>query len=162
MERRGVAHPHSGAPRTCAQRASSHRHTAGQRADVRPSPREPERLAVSRDGARASRVRRLLFVGTNSGPGGTESHFISLAIAMADAGFDVAAVARPDDYIANALAADGRVSLFPAVLEPGAVRRATVDLTRICREAQPDWLIGSFAREYWPLSVVGRRQRIPV
>ena len=35
----------------------------------------------SRD-ARDSRVRRLLFVGTNRGPGGTESHLVSLAIAM--------------------------------------------------------------------------------
>jgi glycosyltransferase involved in cell wall biosynthesis len=117
---------------------------------------------VSSDGARASRVRRLLFVGTNSGPGGTESHLVSLAIAMADAGYDVAAAARPNDYIADALSADGRVRVFPAILEQGANRRAAADLTRICREARPDWLIGSFAREFWPLSIVGRRQRIPL
>lgn len=117
---------------------------------------------MSSDGARASRVRRLLFVGTNSGPGGTESHLVSLALAMADAGYDVAVAARPNDYIADTLAADGRVAVFPAVLEQGEDRRAAADLTRICREARPDWLIGSFAREYWPLSIVGRKQRIPL
>lgn len=107
-------------------------------------------------------MRRLLFVGTNSGPGGTESHLVSLAIAMADAGYDVAVAARPNDYIADALSADGRIRVFPAILERGADRQAAADLTLICREARPDWLIGSFAREYWPLSMVGRRQRIPL
>ena len=57
---------------------------------------------MSSSDARHSRVRRLLFVGTNRGPGGTESHFVSLAVAMADAGYEVAAAVYPDDVIARA------------------------------------------------------------
>jgi glycosyltransferase involved in cell wall biosynthesis len=117
---------------------------------------------VSSGGARESRARRLLFVGTNSGPGGTESHLVSLAIAMADAGCEVGAAVRPNDYIANALAADRRVTIYPAVFKTGAARRARTDLTRICHEARPDWLVGSFAREYWPLSIVARSHAIPL
>ena len=115
----------------------------------------------SRD-ARDSRVRRLLFVGTNRGPGGTESHFVSLAIAMADAGYEVAAAVYPDDVIARALAADGRIALFPATIIGSPRRKALADLTRVCRAAKPDWIIGSFAREYWALGLLARTQRIPL
>ena len=115
----------------------------------------------SRD-ARDSRVRRLLFVGTNRGPGGTESHFVSLAIAMANAGYEVSAAVYPDDVIAQALARDGRVALFPASIVASTKRKALADLTRACKAANPDWIIGSFAREYWALALIARTQRIPL
>ena len=113
-------------------------------------------------GARDSRVRRLLFVGTNRGPGGTESHLVSLAIAMANAGYEVAAVVRPDDVIARALALDGRIELYEAAFERSYDRRATLDVARACRAVHPDWMIGSFAREFWPLALVARTRRIPL
>ena len=115
----------------------------------------------SRD-ARDSRVRRLLFVGTNRGPGGTESHFVSLAIAMANAGYEVAAAVYPDDVIAQALARDGRIALFPASIVGSTKRKALSDLSRACRTSNPDWIIGSFAREYWTLALLARAQRIPL
>ena len=115
----------------------------------------------SRD-ARDSRVRRLLFVGTNRGPGGTESHLVSLAIAMATAGYEVAAAVYPDDVIARALAEDGRITLFPAAIVGSPKRKSLADLTRACQATQPDWIIGSFAREYWTLALLARTQRIPL
>jgi glycosyltransferase involved in cell wall biosynthesis len=117
---------------------------------------------VSDRDARHSRVRRLLFVGTNRGPGGTESHFVSLAIAMADAGYEVAAAVYPDDVIARALAADGRIALFPASIVDSTRRKALSDLTSACHASQPDWIIGSFAREYWALALLARTRRIPL
>jgi glycosyltransferase involved in cell wall biosynthesis len=116
---------------------------------------------VSR-GARDPRVRRLLFVGTNRGPGGTESHFITLAIAMAAAGYEVAAIVHPDDVISRALAQDGRITLYDAAFAGGVDARATRDVARVCRAQRPDWMIGSFAREFWPLALVARTQRIPL
>ena len=104
----------------------------------------------------------LLFVGTNRGPGGTESHLVSLAIAMANAGYEVAAVVRPDDVIARALALDGRIELYEAAFERSYDRRATLDVARACRAVHPDWMIGSFAREFWPLALVARTRRIPL
>ena len=111
-------------------------------------------------GARQSRVRRLLFVGTNRGPGGTESHFVSLATAMANAGYDVSAAVRRDDVIACALAADGRVAIHDAAFE--RTIGATRDLAAICRTVKPDWIIGSFAKEFWPLAIVARTEGIPL
>jgi glycosyltransferase involved in cell wall biosynthesis len=36
------------------------------------------------------------------------------------------------------------------------------DLTRAAGAVRPDWIIGSYAREYWPLSIAARTQRIPL
>lgn len=113
-------------------------------------------------GARESRVRRLLFVGTNRGPGGTESHFVSLATAMANAGYEVTAAVRGDDVIARALAEDGVVALHDVAFEGAVDANATCHLTRLCRTVRPDWIIGSFANEYWPLTFVARTQSIPL
>jgi glycosyltransferase involved in cell wall biosynthesis len=107
-------------------------------------------------------VPRLLFVGTNRGPGGTESHFISLAVAMADAGYHVGAAVYPDDVIARALTADGRIDLYDASIRSAGDRKGLSDVMRATRAFAPDWLIGSFAREYWPLSMVARTRRIPL
>jgi len=117
---------------------------------------------VTAGGARDPRARRLLFVGTNRGPGGTESHLITLALGMADAGYTVAAVVRPDDVIARALAADGRVALHYAAFETNRNRQARRDLTEACRTVRPSWMIGNFAREFWPLSIVARLQGVPL
>jgi glycosyltransferase involved in cell wall biosynthesis len=117
---------------------------------------------VSSSDARDSRVRRLLFVGTNRGPGGTESHFVSLAVAMADAGYEVAAAVYPDDVIARSLAVDGRIAIFPAAIVGSSRRKALSDLSHACRSTRPDWIIGTFAPEYWALALLSRTQRIPL
>jgi glycosyltransferase involved in cell wall biosynthesis len=116
---------------------------------------------VSRRGARDSRARRLLFVGTNRGPGGTESHLVSLATAMANAGYDVAALMAPDDVIARALRAHGHIELIEPSLSPSG-RVLVADVRRACRVARPDWIIGSYAKEFWPLSLVARTHGIPL
>ena len=105
---------------------------------------------------------RLLFVGTNRGGGGTESHFITIVRAMADAGHDVFAAVWPDEYMHRALACDPRVTLLPARITRRNDVRAARDLARTVRAVAPDWLIGSFKKEYWPVSVVGRLLGVPV
>ena len=112
--------------------------------------------------ARLDRVRRLLFVGTNRGPGGTESHFVSLTRAMADAGYEVAAVVHPDDVIARALATHGNIQLHSASFHRVMDRKAMATVSRVCRDLRPDWMVGTFAREFWPLSIIARTQGIPL
>ena len=117
---------------------------------------------MSERAARHDRVRRLLFVGTNRGPGGTESHFVSLTRAMADAGYEVAAVVHPDDVIARALASHGNIRLHSASFRRPMDRKAMAEVAQACRTMRPDWIIGTFAREFWPLSVIARTHRIPL
>jgi len=105
---------------------------------------------------------KLLLVGTNRGGGGTESHFITLAAALADAGHDVSAAVWPEEFIHRALARHPRVRLFPLRLVARYDVRGALELSRIVRAVRPDWLVGAFKREYWPVAVVGRRRRVPV
>lgn len=105
---------------------------------------------------------RLLFVGTNRGPGGTESHLVSLALAMADAGHTVAAAVRRGDVIHDALAADTRIVLFPACFERTLDATAARAVARACRAFRPDGMIGTFGREYWPLAIVSRLVGVPL
>lgn len=99
---------------------------------------------------------KLLFVGTRGGGGGTETHFVELASAVAQAGHEVAAVVRPDDAIEQALRARGGVQLFAGRFERASDPAATLNLWRAARRFRPDWLIGSFKREYYSTAVVGR------
>lgn len=105
---------------------------------------------------------RLLFVGTKAGGGGTETHFVELAGAVAQAGHEVAAVVRPDGLIEHALRARGDVRLFPAQFERASDPVATLDVGRAARRFQPDWLVGSFKREYYSIALVARLQRASV
>jgi glycosyltransferase involved in cell wall biosynthesis len=105
---------------------------------------------------------RLLFVGTNRGGGGTESHFITIVRAMADAGHEVFAAVWPDEFIHRALAGDARVTLLPAQVAKRNDVRATRRLARTVHEVRPDWLVGTFKKEYWPVSLAGRLARVPV
>jgi len=105
---------------------------------------------------------KLLFVGTNRGGGGTESHFITIVQAMAAAGHEVAAAVWPDDVIHRALAADGRVRLHPVTFRVRNDVGATREVMRIARATRPDWIIGTFKREYWPLGVAAALMRMPL
>jgi glycosyltransferase involved in cell wall biosynthesis len=98
---------------------------------------------------------RLLFVGTHNGGGGTESHFVTLAKAMLAAGHEVAAVVRPNTPIQNALLNSG-VHLFDGVFRNAFDPRGTLAVWRACGEFHPDWIVGSFSKEYWPLAIIAR------
>ena len=105
---------------------------------------------------------RLLFVGSNPGGGGTESHFVALARALAEAGHEVIAAVRPDDFIHRGLAQDPRIALFPIEFRTRRDLRAMRRLARIVRATKPDWIVGAFKAEYWALSFVAKTTRVPL
>lgn len=105
---------------------------------------------------------RLFFVGSNPGGGGTESHFISLARALAEAGHEVSAAVRPDEFIHRGLAQDSRIRLYPIEFRTRRDLRAMREVARIARAAKPDWMIGAFKAEYWALSFVAKTVRVPL
>jgi len=96
---------------------------------------------------------KLLFVGTHHGGGGTESHFITLSKAMHTAGHEVAAVVRPDTPIHNALVGSG-VQLYSGVFRNAFDPRGIIAVWRAISAFEPDWIVGSFSKEYWPLAVI--------
>lgn len=104
---------------------------------------------------------KFLFAGTSHENGGAETHFIALTLALAAAGHMVEAVVCPDTPIAQALA-DTAVLLhlgrFRNVFDLRGYR-ATIAAARRLR---PDWLVGDFGKEYWPLILIGRLLGIPV
>jgi glycosyltransferase involved in cell wall biosynthesis len=104
---------------------------------------------------------RLLWVGTNPGGGGTETHLITLSRALVGIGAEVHAVVHPQGRIAAALRGSG------VVLHPGHFRNSTDPggfraVRRVLRSTRPDWLMGSFSKEYWPLALLSRTQGIPL
>lgn len=98
---------------------------------------------------------RLLFVGTNKGGGGTESHFITLARTMSAAGHPVAAVVYPGAPIHTGLQGSG-VQLHDGVFRNAVDPRGIRAVWKACREFRPDWIVGSFSKEYWPLAILAR------
>jgi glycosyltransferase involved in cell wall biosynthesis len=105
---------------------------------------------------------RLFFVGGNAGGGGTESHFIALARALAEAGHGVSAAVRPDDFIHRGLAQESRIQLFPIEFRSRRDLRAMRALSRIARSIEPDWIVGAFKAENWALSIVAKSARVPL
>lgn len=98
---------------------------------------------------------RLLFVGTNSGGGGTESHFITLAKAMQAAGHPVMAVLHPHGLMRQQLR-HSEVEIVTGVFRNAIDPRGIRAVWRAVRHFRPDWIIGSFSKEYWPLAVLAR------
>lgn len=105
---------------------------------------------------------RVLFVGTNRGGGGTESHFVSLARALADAGHEVAAAVCPDEFIHRALAGDTRIRLFPAEFRSRRDLRTIHDVSRLMRTLRPEWAVGTFKAEYWGLALAAKMAGLPL
>jgi len=98
---------------------------------------------------------KFLFVGTSRGSSGAEVHFVVLARALAAAGHTVEAVVRPDRPMAQALAGSGvrlHYGVFRNVLDPRGYRATMA----AARQLRPDWLVGGFGKEYWPLVLLGR------
>jgi glycosyltransferase involved in cell wall biosynthesis len=105
---------------------------------------------------------RVLFVGTNRGGGGTESHFISLARALSETGHEVAAAVCPDEFIHRGLSAHIGIQLFPAEFRSRRDLRTIHDISRLMRSLRPDWLVGTFKAEYWGLALASKLGGVPL
>jgi glycosyltransferase involved in cell wall biosynthesis len=97
---------------------------------------------------------KFLFVGTNPEHTGAATHFVALAQAMAEAGHDVSAVVYQDGLIAQGLAASN-VHLHYAKFRNAFDLRGYRAVMAAARQQRPDWLVGNFGKEYWPLIVCG-------
>ncbi len=104
---------------------------------------------------------KFLFVGTNSENTGAATHFVALAQALVEAGHAVSVVASPAGLIEQELAHAG-VDLHRATFRNALDLRGFVKVLTTARRLRPDWLVGNFGKEYWPLIVIGRLLRIPV
>lgn len=104
---------------------------------------------------------KFLFAGTSRENGGAEAHFITLAQALTTAGHAVEAVVHPDAPIAQALASTAvrlHAGRFRNIFDLRGYR-ATI---AAARRLKPNWLVGDFGKEYWPLILIGRTLGIPV
>jgi glycosyltransferase involved in cell wall biosynthesis len=104
---------------------------------------------------------KFLFVGTNPEHTGAATHFVALAQAMAEAGHEVTAVVYPDGLIARGLAASNvrlHYARFRNAFDPRGFRAVIAAI----RQRRPDWLVGNFGKEYWPLIACGRLMKVNV
>jgi len=104
---------------------------------------------------------KLLFVGTNPENTGAASHFIALAQAMAEAGHQIGAAVHPEGPIWQGLARSD-VRRYKARFCNVFDLRGYVAVIKAARQLKPDWLVGNFGKEYWPLILIGRLLHIPV
>lgn len=104
---------------------------------------------------------RLLFIGTNYGGGGTESHLITLSKAMCIAGHEVAAVVRPNTPIHSGLLSSN-IQLYDGVFRNAFDPRGLIAVWRAISDFDPDWIVGSISKEYWPLVVIARLRGIKI
>ena len=104
---------------------------------------------------------KLLFVGTNPENTGAASHFVALVQAMAEAGHEVSAVVYPDGLIWQGLL-QSPVRLYRAKFRNVLDLRGYTAVFKAARQLKPDWLVGNFGKEYWPLILAGRLLHIPV
>ena len=104
---------------------------------------------------------RLLWLGTNPGGGGTETHMITLCRALADAGVEMHALVHPQGQIAQALRGSA-VQLHYGRFRNSADPDGVAALWRALRQVRPQWVIGSFSKEYWPLALLSRAAGVPL
>ena len=99
---------------------------------------------------------RLLFVASSENRRGTEMHLVTLATALVAGGHEVAALVRPRSFLCRALQSSGVLIIaggFRNALDP----RGWLALAAACSHWKPEWVAGSFAHEYWPTLLLGRR-----
>lgn len=104
---------------------------------------------------------KLLFVGTNPENTGAATHFVTLAKAMAEAGHEVQGVVSRKGLIGEGLAAAGIPAFYSAFRNVYDLRGYTTVMRRIA-SFSPDWLVGNFGKEYWPLIACSKLTRTPV
>ncbi|MEO8779958.1 MAG: glycosyltransferase family 4 protein [Rhodanobacter sp.] len=104
---------------------------------------------------------KFLFVGTNPESTGAATHFVALAQALVEAGHAVSVVACADGLIEQELLHTD-VHLHRAMFRNAFDLRGYAKVLSAARQSTPDWLVGNFGKEYWPLIVIGRLLRIPV
>lgn len=104
---------------------------------------------------------KFLFVGTNPENSGAATHFVALAQALVEAGHEVVVVACRDGLISHELAGS-RVQLVVATFRNALDLRGYFKVLGAARRFRPDWLVGNFGKEYWPLLVIGWMRKIPV
>ncbi|XTI73757.1 glycosyltransferase family 4 protein [Acidithiobacillus sp. AC3] len=100
-------------------------------------------------------------MGTNPGGGGTETHMITLLSALARQGVETHALVHPQGKIAAALQGEA-VSLHYGSFRNSADPQGLVALQRSLRQLRPDFLVGSFSKEYWPLALLSRAHGVPL
>ena len=98
---------------------------------------------------------KFLFVGTNPEHTGAATHFVALAQSMAEAGHDVSAIVYPDGLISHGLA-QSNVRLHHAKFRNIFDLRGYRAVFAATKQQRPDWLIGNFGKEYWPLLLCGK------
>lgn len=97
---------------------------------------------------------KLLLVGTNPENTGAATHFVALAQAMADAGHEVDAVLHPAGLMWHGLA-DSGVRRHRGRFRNAFDLRGYAAVFNAARAQRPDWLVGNFGKEYWPLLLLG-------
>ena len=104
---------------------------------------------------------KFLFVGTNRENTGAATHFVALAQALVEAGHDVSVVACADGLIERELVHTD-VQLHRAMFRNAVDLRGYAKVRSAARQSKPDWLVGNFGKEYWPLIFLGRLLHVPV
>jgi len=103
----------------------------------------------------------LLWVGTNPGGGGTETHMVTFLQALQELGVETHALVHPKGRIAAALSTSG-VILHAGHFHNSADPRGIVPLLRQLQRLRPRQLVGSFSKEYWPLALAARAYGLPL
>ncbi|MEO9079364.1 MAG: glycosyltransferase family 4 protein [Rhodanobacter sp.] len=104
---------------------------------------------------------KFLFVGTNPEPTGAATHFVALAQALVEAGHDISVVVSADSLIERELSHTD-VHLYRATFRNVFDLRGYAKVLSAARQSKPDWMVGNFGKEYWPLIVLGRLLHVPV
>ena len=104
---------------------------------------------------------KLLFVGTNPENTGAATHFVALAKAMAEAGHRVEGIVSRQGLIGEGMEA-ANIPVYYSVFRNAYDVRGYTAVLRQLSEYSPDWLVGNFGKEYWPLIACGRARHTPV
>ncbi len=104
---------------------------------------------------------KLLFVGTNPENTGAATHFVALARALSQAGHRVESIVSRQGLIGEGMSA-ARVLVFPGTFRNAFDLRGYGTVLQRIRRFSPDWLVGNFGKEYWPLITCGRLTGTPV
>lgn len=100
-------------------------------------------------------------MGTSRGSGGAETHMATLASALSERGDTVSAVIAPESPIEGWLAGTG-VRVLHGIFVNAGDPRGFMAVARAIRREHPDWIVGGFSKEYWPLAALAHAARVPL